>query len=324
MALSTELSEAIQQEIKKVTPAQLARAAADLTQHYRAGHLSALAVNTEAHRAAYLAVRFPAIFAANCHIFSEVRRLAPATAIRSILDLGAGPGTALFAAVEVFPALDRATMVEADKALIALGQRIVLGSSHPAVRGARWLRQDIRQGLLSESHDLVVASYVLNELPVASVHRAVLEAWQGSGKFLVLVEPGTMRGFGVINLARSLLISAGGHLLAPCPHSDDCPLAVAGEWCHFAARVQRTSLHRQIKRGTLGYEDEKFSYVVFSRGSFQPAASRLVRHPQKHSGHVQLTLCTPHGLERQTITKSQKARYKLARTAEWGDPWDDG
>ncbi|HEY6351782.1 MAG TPA: small ribosomal subunit Rsm22 family protein [Candidatus Angelobacter sp.] len=323
MHLPPELAEAIQQETENVDRAALAQAAADLTQHYRAGHFSALAIKTGAHRAAYLAVRFPATYAASWHAFSEARRLAPEAEIKSILDLGAGPGTAVCAASEVFPLPTRATMVEADPALIALGKRITAQSPHPAVRNANWLKQDIKRGLFWEPHDLVVASYMLDELPLLDARRTVLAAWQYTKQFLMIVEPGTMRGFTFVDLMRSMLIGAGAQILAPCPHSAQCPMALAGDWCHFAARVERTPIHRLLKGGTLGHEDEKFSYVVFSRTPLATAAARIVRHPQKHSGHVQLSLCTPHGLRIQTIGKSQKGCYKLARAAAWGDPWKD-
>ena len=100
-------------------------------------------------------------------------------------------------------------------------------------------------------------------------------------------------------------------------------MAAAGDWCHFSQRVERTSEHRQLKGGMLGYEDEKFSYVVGARKSFPPANERIVRHPRKHSGHVQLMLCTSQGLENRTITKSQRESYRKARQAEWGDAWDE-
>ena len=99
-------------------------------------------------------------------------------------------------------------------------------------------------------------------------------------------------------------------------------MAAVGDWCHFAARVERTAIHRQIKGGALGHEDEKFSYVVFSRMPFATASTRIVRHPQKRSGHVQLRLCTSQGLRDQIIGKSQKEIYKRARVAAWGDPWE--
>ena len=101
-------------------------------------------------------------------------------------------------------------------------------------------------------------------------------------------------------------------------------MAAAGDWCHFAQRLERTSIHRRIKSGALGHEDEKFSYVVFSREPFAAAAARIVRHPQKRGGHVQLTLCTPEGLRDRTIGKSRKEAYRRARKAAWGDPWSDG
>lgn len=323
MQLPDYLSQAIQQEIEKVDRPSLVRAAGELTQHYKAGHFSALAIKTEAHRAAYLAVRFPATFAASWRAFSEVRRLAPEAEIKSILDLGAGPGTAVCAASEVFPSLTHATMVEANRALIALGKRITAQSPHAAIRSANWVQQDLKAGLSCEAHDLVVASYLLDELPLLLARQTVVTAWQCTSEFLVIVEPGTMRGFTFVALMRSMLIAAGAHILAPCPHAQECPMALAGDWCHFAQRLERTSLHRQIKSGALGHEDEKFSYVVFSRKPLATAAARIVRRPRKHSGHVQLVLCTPRGLRSQTIGKSQKEVYKRARAAAWGDAWED-
>lgn len=100
-------------------------------------------------------------------------------------------------------------------------------------------------------------------------------------------------------------------------------MAAAGDWCHFAQRVPRTSLHRRLKGGALAYEDEKFSHVVAAPHSATPAASRIVRHPQKRSGHIQLTLCTRHGLETTTVSRSHGEDYRQARQAEWGGPWTE-
>ena len=93
------------------------------------------------------------------------------------------------------------------------------------------------------------------------------------------------------------------------------------DWCHFAQRVERTSLHRRLKGGTLGHEDEKFSYVVAAKTPMATAAARIVRHPKKLSGHVQLTLCGDHGIETRNIARSSGEPYKMARRAEWGDAW---
>lgn len=321
MRLSAELQDAIQRETGKVDRRKLAQATAQLTEHYKASDFSTPAVATEAHRAAYLAVRMPATYAAISRVFAEIKLRAPQDEIASMLDLGAGPGTALFAAAEEFPQLRQATLIEADAGWIAVGKRLAEQSESPIVQQAQWIRQDLRSGLACEKHDLVVISYTLGELPQAAADAVLNKAWKCAGKFLVLIEPGTRRGFAAINTARSVLLANAAAIFAPCPHHFVCPMAAAGDWCHFSQRVERTSQHRQLKGGALGYEDEKFSYVAAKNNSPSTGA-RIVRHPGKHSGHVQLALCTAAGqIENRTITRSSKEAYKRARKAEWGDLW---
>jgi ribosomal protein RSM22 (predicted rRNA methylase) len=322
MRLPPDLNQVLQREIGKTDRTELAHAVAQLTQRYKSGSFSSPAITTVAHRAAYLAVRLPATFAANLHVLSEICRLAPQAGITSILDLGAGPGTSAYAAAKVFPKLALVTMIESDRSLLELGQRLARQSLYAAIRDSKWLQHDLRASPSLEPHDLVVISYALNELSSTETRKTVLHAWQCTGEFLAIIEPGTMRGFGFVHAARAQLIAQGARILAPCPRALECPMAATGDWCHFAQRVERTSVHRQLKAGALGYEDEKFSYVVASRSPISGAEARIVRHPQKHSGHVQLLLCTPRGLEKRTIGKSQKENYKRARKAEWGDAWE--
>lgn len=322
MRLPQELQEAIEQEIQIVDRRRLADAVVQLTDHYKAAQLSSPVFSNAAQRAAYLAVRLPATFAANVRVFSEVRRRISPEPIRSVLDLGAGPGTSLHAAAQVFSSLETATAVENDASLIELGRRLSAPNPHAAVRSADWVRQDLKSLPEFKRHDLVVISYALGELPQKEVERVFAAAWAAAGCVLAVIEPGTKRGFGLIRAARDWFIGSGAHILAPCPHAFDCPMAVAGDWCHFAGRLERTAIHRQLKGGSLGYEDEKFSYIAAGRAAFPLPAARIVRHPQKYTGHVQLTLCTPHGLNRPVITRSQREKYRQARKSEWGDEWD--
>ena len=322
MRLPAELQDAIQRETEKVDRRKLAQATAQLSEHYKAADFSTPAVASEVHRAAYLAVRMPATYAAICRVFAEIKLRVPAAEIASLLDLGAGPGTALFAASEEFPQLQHITLVESDAGWIALGKRLAEQSESPVVQQAQWLKQDLRSGLSCEKHDLVVISYTLGELPQAAAEAVLNKAWKCAGKFLVLIEPGTRRGFAAINAARSALLGNAAAIVAPCPHRFTCPMAAVGDWCHFSQRVKRTSQHRQLKGGALGYEDEKFSYLVAAKIVVPPSDSRIVRHPGKHSGHVQLSLCTTQGrIEGRTVTRSSKEAYKRARKAEWGDTW---
>jgi ribosomal protein RSM22 (predicted rRNA methylase) len=322
MRLSAELQDAIQRETDKVDRRKLAQATAQLTEHYKAADFSTPAVATETHRAAYLAVRLPATYAAISRVFAEIKLRAPQEEITSLLDLGAGPGTALFAAAEQFPQLRQATLIESDPGWTAVGKRLAEQSDFASAQQVQWLHQDLRSGLACEKHDLVVISYTLGELPQAAAEAVLNKAWKCSGKFLVLVEPGTRRGFASVNAARSALMANAAAILAPCPHHFICPMAAVGDWCHFSQRVERTSQHRQLKGGELGYEDEKFSYLVVAKNPTPSAGARIVRHPGKHSGHVQLALCTAEGqIENRTVTRSSKEAYKRARKAEWGDLW---
>ncbi|HTC78775.1 MAG TPA: small ribosomal subunit Rsm22 family protein, partial [Terriglobales bacterium] len=122
--------------------------------------------------------------------------------------------------------------------------------------------------------------------------------------------------------ARTQLIAAGVELVAPCPHEDECPMrGSARDWCHFSQRLERSGLHRQLKAGELGYEDEKFSYVVASKLPARKAAARIVRHPTVRKGHIELQLCAPGGLKKETIARSQGEEYRQARKAKWGEEW---
>jgi|ERR1051326_1253342 ribosomal protein RSM22 (predicted rRNA methylase) len=334
------LMDSIQAEVEKIERRRLVQAVAQLSERYKAEDFSTPAIANDAQRAAYLTVRFPATYAANRRIFSEIAVRAPHAEITSLLDLGAGPGTALFAASEAFPALQRTTLIEADHHWITLGKTLAAEIPAAAVHQSQWLKQDLRSSFSCDQHDLVVISYVLGELSPAAAEAVVRKAWMCARQFLVIVEPGTPRGFAAINAARSALIASAAEILAPCPHKHTCPMAAAedstperaraarsgdpGDWCHFSQRLERTAQHRQLKGGVLGYEDEKFSYVIASRHSVPLEGARIVRHPGRRSGHIQLALCTPAGrLEAKTITRSSKQAFRLARKAEWGDVWED-
>ena len=324
MHLPSYLSAAIKELTPHAGASRVAAASRQLTQRYKNAEFTAPAVRSPADRSAYLAARFPATFAANVHVFSELSRRAAQVEISSLLDLGAGPGTSLFAAAEIISDLRQATLLEADPQWMQFGKQLTAQSPLPAVREAHWLKGDLRNPGELRPHDAVVISYALGELAPSELEQLVRRAWVWAKKFLILIEPGTKRGFAAINAARRLLIAQQARILAPCPHHDVCPMAAARDWCHFSQRLERTSQHRRIKGGSLGYEDEKFSYLIATRLELPPAQARIVRHPRKHSGHVQLELCTENGrLERRSVSRSNKGVYKLARQAEWGDAWNE-
>ncbi|MEO3852919.1 small ribosomal subunit Rsm22 family protein [Streptomyces sp. B8F3] len=193
------------------------------------------------------------------------------------------------------------------------------GSAHgPAVGSA-----DGTAGSAWAPAGLVTVSYVLGELSEDVRRDVVAEAARSARGSVVVVEPGTPHGYRRVLAARQQLVDAGYEVLAPCPHSAACPMEGTADWCHFAARVQRSALHRRVKGGELGHEDEKFAYVAAARiPAGKPAPARVVRHPQLRKGQVLLELCTAgEGLARTTVSKRQGPRYRAARDVRWGDAW---
>lgn len=304
-------------------PHHLAAALADLTARYRAERRPAgPAIGGEAARLAYLIARLPATFAAARTALAELARRAPALAPASLLDLGAGAGGAAWAACETFAGFGRAVLNERDAGMIALGRRLAAAAGHPVLGAAAWRSADLTAGAGFPEADLVILSYALGELPEDAAEPVLLRAWAAARQALVLVEPGSRRGFATIRAARTRLLAAGASLAAPCPHQQACPI-VDPDWCHVSVRFDRSALHRAIADGTLPYDDEKLSYVAAVRDPALalPAAGRVVRAPLRRSGHVVLDVCAGGALVRHTLSKRQGTAYRAARKTGWGDPW---
>jgi len=267
------------------------------------------AARTRPEVAAYLAYRAPATYAAAAAVFRQVALQRPDWRPRSLLDAGAGPGVAAWAACEAWPTLEELVLVEVEPEMVAAGGELL--------PEARWLTGDVSAA--TGTADLVVASYVLGEL--ADVARAAERLWERTADTIAFVEPGTPAGYRRVLEARAAVIEAGGFTVAPCPHDLACPLP-DDDWCHFAVRLPRTKLHRRAKGVELGYEDEKFSYAVLSREPVPKAPARIIRQPQVRSGHVNLVTSEPDGIHRRTVSRKDGDRFKEARNAAWGDSLD--
>ncbi|MEU4085818.1 small ribosomal subunit Rsm22 family protein [Streptomyces aureus] len=269
--------------------------------------------------AAYAAYRMPATFEAVCAALEAFADAVPGWKPGSHVDVGGGTGAATWAVNATWAGARPVTVLDWAEPALALGREIA--AANPELDGAAWQRSRIGAALTLESTDLVTVSYVLGELTEAD-RASVVDAAAGAAQAVVIIEPGTPDGYARVLAARERLTGAGFHVAAPCPHSAACPIVPGQDWCHFSARVARSSLHRQVKGGSLPYEDEKFSYVAATRFPPAPAASRVVRRPQIRKGQVLLDLCgRDEALRRETVTKRHGPLYKAARDAEWGDAW---
>jgi len=293
-----------------------------LSEAYRSGRSTvAPRLDDELLIAAYLAVRFPATYASN---LLAGRAIDESIGLRvgdqefepeSLLDLGAGCGAAALAALEVWPSIETVTAVEQLPAMVWMGKQIL--------PNAIWRTAKFEEIAEHAAHDVVVCSYAYGE---GRADTLLLEkAWKAAGRLLILIEPGTPRGFAGILEARGRLIELGASIVAPCPTHGACP-AKDLDWCHFSARLNRSSLHRRLKGGTLGYEDEKFSYVAAWRGELNPGSPRVMRHPLIEPGRIAIEVCDAPDRHKIVATKRNKAAFRQARKIAWGDvlaPLDD-
>ncbi len=317
------LSQALEAVLDGLPAEPLRRATASLIDAYRTGAPpTAQVLRDPTTAAAYAAYRMPATHAAVSRAMRHATQLAPDLEVRTLLDVGGGTGAASWAAAEAFDGLERVTVLDGSADALALGARIGRHGP-PPVAGAHWSRMLLGPGTALPTADLVVVSYLLGEL-AEPLHAPVVDAAVAAASRLVLVvEPGTPRGYAAVLAARSRLTDAGWHLLAPCPQDGACPVAARpGDWCHFAVRLDRSALHRRVKGGRLGHEDEKFSYVVASRDPLPRAAARVLRHPVTRKGLVQLEVCDSAGsTQRLLVTRRDPIAYRAARDVSWGESW---
>jgi len=301
-------------------PRQAAQAVDRLIATYRGDTPTAAPIlRDRADVAAYAAYRMPATFEAVRTALDAFADATPDWTPGSHTDVGGGTGAATWAVTATWQGDRTVTVLDWAEPALTLGKE--LATANPALRQATWRRARIGAALTLDPTDLVTVSYVLNELTEQD-RTALVDAAAAAAQAVVIVEAGTPAGHARVIEARDRLIAAGFHIAAPCPHSAACPIVPGEDWCHFAARVSRSSLHRQVKGGSLPYEDEKFSYVAAVRFPVAPAPSRIVRKPQIRKGQVLLDLCeTEPGLRRGTVTKRHGDLYKAARDADWGDAW---
>jgi ribosomal protein RSM22 (predicted rRNA methylase) len=326
------LSAAVQAGLQGTGLASLSAGVQRLMDAYRSGEVPAAPVLSSAREvAAYAAYRMPATAAAAGAAFAQLRLGLPGWTPATALDFGAGTGGASWAVADQLPAAAGLTLLEQSGEAIRLGRAILAESASAALRAATWRRWRLDAAETAEpaaapgSADLAVAAYVLGELTERQQER-LTELVTAAAPAVLLLEPGTPAGHRRILAARARLLADGYQVIAPCPHQLGCPLEVPGDWCHFAARLQRSATHRRVKGADLPYEDEKFSYVAAARpglGSPDWPAGRVVRRPQQRKNLVTLDLCARDGrATKLPVGKSKGEAYRQARKTSWGDRWD--
>jgi len=305
MAFPPALTAALDTLLEGVSRKDLAARAEGLSAAYRKG-LSSGGIASQADALAYALARMPATFAVNEAVLARLAEVMPDFTPASLLDVGAGTGAASWAAAERWPDI-AVTLLDRNAALRALAAQLL----PQAIVQAGELSGD------KPCADLVIASYVLAELPEAAAASAAVDLWRGAQAALVLVEPGTPHGFARIRAARAALIEAGAHIAAPCTHDNACPMA-GDDWCHFSQRLSRSREHMQLKAASVPFEDERYSYVVAVRETVASGARILAPVLEAKPG-LTFKLCDADGLHAHFVPARDKAETRRVRRKGWGD-----
>ena len=314
--LPAELKAALDAKLEGVSRSDAATRAALISKTYRDGGGSG-AIASEADALAYALARMPATYAAVTASLNALCEITPHFAPKNLLDIGAGPGTATWAAAERFPSLQDFALLDANGVLRALALDLAAGSTR--LRDIQYRKSEARAALAdAEPADLVVASYMIAEIGAAEQRALADRMWAKTRDTLLIVEPGTPAGYARIIAVREQLIGSGAHVAAPCPHDRKCPLS-APDWCHFTQRLPRLRAHKQVKGAELPFEDEKFAYVALTRAPARQHPARVLAQPVVSKVEVTAKLCTSDGLAITKIPRRAKAAYARARRWRWGD-----
>jgi ribosomal protein RSM22 (predicted rRNA methylase) len=249
--------------------------------------------------------------------YAQLRGAMAATALRvpqwapaTLLDLGSGPGTALWAATAQWPSLRSVAAWELEPAFIALGRDLARESRTVAVRGARWERVDLRtldrrpttddRPTTRRQGEVETSRQADKQTEQSTIYNMQSAICQSDGQTYDLVVLGHVLNeldsdarrdvvraawrltAGVLLIVEPgtpeafALVRAGrDDLLAAgartiAPCAHDQPCPLEQDWCHFPQRLKRPDFQRRARGAPSEWEDSKFSYAALAR--FPPEA----------------------------------------------------
>lgn len=313
MDVPEELKENINKLLEKNQINKILEDAQNVSDRYRKNEgIGKRLLTKESEAVSYAISRMPATYAAVSSVLEQILD-SYHESLTSIIDVGAGTGAAVWAINDRTKSND-IKCLEREESMISIGKKLMKNTD---LNYVKWDKFDILKDNIKENGDVVISSYMINELPKEEREKAVKKMWNATNKLLVIIEPGTPAGFANILEIRNNILNLGGNIVAPCCCIGKCPIA-KDDWCAFYTRIARSSIHRQTKNGTLGYEDEKFSYIAFSKVPVDNKGERILRHPQINSGYVKVKVCTSNGIEEKTYSKKDKEIYKKVRKMNAG------
>jgi ribosomal protein RSM22 (predicted rRNA methylase) len=245
--------------------------------------------------------------------------------VESVVDFGGGPGTFLFA-LSKFKTIKNYTNVERSDAFIDILNVLVeefLSSSTPHTHvdsiNCNYLKLKTKD---IPKNDLCVFSYTFCECDNSLIS---LSGLVENSNMVLIIEPGTPSGFNNIIQARDKLIEKEFVTIAPCTVSNGfCPLRDSeSDWCHFVERIDRSRIQRHLKNGVLGYEYEKYSYVLMSKYPIHLDGKRIISRPNYTKHSVSFDICSEKSSHIVVTKRENKNRFRIVKKSIRGDLYNE-
>ena len=168
-SLPTELKAALDVRLQGLSRGEVAARAALISRTYRDGGGSG-AIRSETDALAYALARMPATYAAIAASLNALCEIRPDFAPESLLDLGAGPGTAAWAAAEAFASLRTFMLIDANDALRTLALDLARGSAR--LSNLNYAKGEARAALAEAEPEIQLCRVVASTSSATSRARA--------------------------------------------------------------------------------------------------------------------------------------------------------
>lgn len=312
--------------------------------------------NLKEYRSAYLLYFFLTNFAKITHCLQQMYDMGelPSEGKFSVLDLGAGPGTASIACAIFFS--QHLPKVKLD--IVAFEQNKGIAQDASAlflqlaekkhsfkIFSERALPTQIDRLLKRKPFQLIIAANMLNEFSsVQQQHeltRFLCEKYLAENASLLLLDPALQKSTRELMQLRDLLLnvsedsrpqSANLKVLAPCLHQGPCPMLKWSkrDWCHFYVEWECPKLIRDIDHAIGNKHDYlKMAYMILKKQKREDVdiargniSWRVVSSPMNSKGKAELLLCGENErLQRITHFDKDLAHRKVRHfnTAKRGD-----
>ena len=260
----------------------------------------------------YAVSRMPATFSVIKTLISNLisQGIINKEKIETIFDFGSGTGSGYFALRDIFEGAN-IELFERDNNMIDIFKRLTGNSV--SVKTCDVVCEEIK-----ENADLLISSYVFNELKPDSQKKLFEKMCSLSNEYVLIVDAGNEKNHRSFMELKQLAKNFGYSVIAPCM-CDICPIKQP-DYCDFFVRVERSSAMRIAKGAFEPYEDERFVYLLLSKTA-KPSTGkeRIIKRPSINKGHVQLTVCSTDGIKNKIFAKSDGEIYKLAKKSKIND-----